>query len=90
MRFVFDSPRRAPRLPLAERAQFLRAIGDEIAAGEIFVMRQVRVEDRELALGFHRVAVDRIFCLERCLVEEMAEATADEGGRAHGIQRVKL
>src|SRR6476469_7842253 len=59
-------------------------IGDRIIrAGDIFAVRKAAVENVELAFGFHRIAVDRIFNLYRGISEEMAEAAAQEGRTAH-------
>ena len=59
-------------------------VGDRIvAARQIFMARQMGVEDVEQPLGLHRIAVDRIFHLERGIGVEMAEAAAEEGRRAH-------
>ena len=61
-----------------------RDVGDRIiGSGDIFAFRQAAIEDVQLALGLHRVPVDRIFELLRRVGEEMAEAAAEEGRAAH-------
>ena len=45
-------------------------------------LRQMAVEDIELALDLHRIAVDRVFHLRRRIRIEMAEAAAQEGRAA--------
>src|SRR3954452_5933762 len=61
-----------------------RDIGDRIVgARDIFAFGEAAVEDVELALGLHGVAVDRIFDLHWGVGEEMAEASAEEWRAAH-------
>src|SRR5439155_10142623 len=59
-------------------------VGDRIIrTRDIFAVSQTAVEDVQLALGFHGVAVDRIFDLLGSVGKEMAEAAAEEGCAAH-------
>jgi hypothetical protein len=57
-------------------------IGDGVfITGEKLVRCQTGVESVELALYLHRIAVDRIFALERSIGIEVAEPAAGERGR---------
>src|SRR3546814_2649565 len=49
----------------------------------ILMRRQLAIEHVELALHFHRIAVDRIFLLRRRIGIEMAETAAEKGRAAH-------
>src|SRR3546814_4929147 len=61
-----------------------RHVGDRVrAAGHVLVVRQVPIEDVELALGLHRETVDGVFDLDRRIGVEMPEAAAEIGGAAH-------
>ena len=54
-----------------------------VVAGDVAPGGQQPVEHIELALGLHRVAVDRVLELFRRVGIEMPEAAADEGRAAH-------
>src|SRR5205814_4210370 len=56
---------------------------ERMRARVIFADNETAVEDVQLALGFHGVAVDRIFDLLGSVGKEMAEAAAEEGCAAH-------
>ena len=61
-----------------------RHVGDRVlGACHVLRLRQVSVEDVELALDLHGVAIDGVLDLLRRVGVEVAEAAAEVGGGAH-------
>lgn len=61
-----------------------RHIGDRVLiASHILVFREVPIQHVQLALRFHREPVDRILNLDRRVMIEMTEPTADVGRTTH-------
>ena len=55
----------------------------EVITRHVCLGRQVPIEHVELTLDLHRVAIDRVFDLGRCVGVEVAETAPEKRGGAH-------